>query len=326
MTGLMDALNVLVLADPAAPYLGALSQIAPPVSISTGQELEFARAAAPTADVIFTANFQAEPFSSIFPLARCVRWVHSLSAGVENILTPEFVSSSVPLTNAQGVFKDSLAEFAIAGMLFFAKDLRRMLRNQEAGRWEQFNVGMLRGATLGVVGYGGIGREAGALAHALGMRVLALRRRPALSQEDATLDAGYAPDRLREMLALCDYVLAAAPLTPQTQGMLGRPEFAAMKPSAVFLNVGRGPVVVEAALIEALETGRIRGAALDVFEREPLPEGHAFYRLPNVLLSPHCADRTVGWIELAVAAFLENFERFRAGQPLKNIVDKKAGY
>ena len=128
------------------------------------------------------------------------------------------------------------------------------------------------------------------------------------------------------MLAECDFVLCAAPLTPQTRGLIGEAELKAMKKTAVIINIGRGPVIVESALIQALQEGWIRGAALDVFDVEPLPEGHPFYSLENVLLSPHCADHTPTWTEEAMEFFLENFERFRAGEPLLNITDKKNGY
>jgi len=158
------------------------------------------------------------------------------------------------------------------------------------------------------------------------MRVLAVRRRPALSQSDSNLVATYAPDRLRDMLSECDFVLVSAALTPETRGLIGAPELACMKPEAVIVNVGRGPIIVEAALTEALEKKQIRGAALDVFDREPLPPEHPFYKMENVLLSPHCADRIPGWIELAVETFIDNFRRFTKGEPLLNLVDKKAGY
>jgi phosphoglycerate dehydrogenase-like enzyme len=211
-------------------------------------------------------------------------------------------------------------------MLFFAKDLRRMLRNQEAGKWAPFDIEMLEGRTLGIVGYGEIGRATAELAHAFGMRVMAIRRRASLSTDDPNLDAVYPPEQLEDMLAAADYVVVAAPNTPETRGMIGEPELNYMKSSAVIINVGRGPVIVETALVQALENKRIRGAALDVFDHEPLPDGHPFYSCDNVLLSPHCADHTVGWVEMAVDLFIENFKLFEAGQPLKNIVDKKAGY
>ena len=322
----MASINLLVISNPAAPHLRVLDKIPQPVNMRVGQDLEFVKEEAPKAEVILCANFKPEPFRTIFPLAKRLAWVHSSSAGVENLLFPEFTASPVKFTNGRGVFKDSLAEFAIAAMLFFVKDLRRMVRNQEAGRWEQFDTRMLSGQTLGVVGYGEIGRATAQLARCLGMRVLAVRRQPERSQADPNVDAVYSPGRLREMLGRCDFVLVAAPHTPETRGLMGDAELRAMKPHAVIINVGRGPVIVESALIEALEKSRIGGAALDVFDHEPLPVGHPFYHLPNVLLSPHCADHTPGWIEMAMETFVENFERYRNGQELKNIVDKKAGY
>jgi phosphoglycerate dehydrogenase-like enzyme len=252
--------------------------------------------------------------------------VHSMWAGVEKILFPELIESPAVLTNGRGVFKDGLAEFAIASILFFAKDLRRLVRNQEAGRWEQFDVQEIRKQVLGIVGYGEIGRETARLARSLGMQIHAVRRRVADSAADAYVDRLFPLSALQEMLAGSDYVLVATPLTPQTRGMIGAAELAAMKPSGVIINVGRGPVIAEPALIAALEHGRIKGAALDVFDIEPLPAGHPFYRLPNVLLSPHSADHTVGWSNLAMEKFIDNFIRFRDGRELDNIVDKKAGY
>ena len=259
-------------------------------------------------------------------MAPRVRWVHSRSAGLDGVLFPELAHSSAVLTNGRGVFSQSLGEFAIGAALFFAKDFRRMVLSQRAGLWDQFDIEEIAGRTLGIVGYGDIGRAIAWRAKAMGMKVAAVRRRPELATGDANVDEVFPPDRRLEMLARCDYVACAAPLTPETRGMVGRAEFAAMKPSAVLINVGRGPVVDEAALIEALQGRRIRGAALDVFEREPLPEGHPFYRLENVLLSPHCADHTADWLEQAMRFFLLNFERYRTGQPLVNIVDKSLGY
>src|SRR4029077_5632175 len=127
-------------------------------------------------------------------------------------------------------------------------------------------------------------------------------------------------------LGRCDYVVAAAPLTPDTRGLIGEAEFAAMKPNAVVINVGRGPVIDEEAMVRALSKGRIKGAALDVFDHEPLPEGHPFYRLENVLLSPHCADHTPDWLDRAMQFFIAQFERLQKGEPLMNVVDKKLGY
>jgi phosphoglycerate dehydrogenase-like enzyme len=159
------------------------------------------------------------------------------------------------------------------------------------------------------------------------MRVLAVKRHgPPLYNVDPLVDRIYAPERLAEMLPQCDYVVCAAPLTPETKGLIGAAAFGCMKPEAVIVNVGRGPVIDEAAMVEALSTGRIKGAALDVFDREPLPEGHPLYSLPNVLLSPHCADHTPDWLDRAMQFFLDQFESFRKLEPLRNVVDKKLGY
>jgi phosphoglycerate dehydrogenase-like enzyme len=319
-------IKLLVLSNPAADHLRLLDRLPGPVDILAGNDAEFATAHAASAEVILVGPSEGDLLRMIFPLAQNVRWVHSLSAGVEKIMFPELVESPVPLTNGKGVFTGALAEFAIASMLFFAKGLRQLVRNQQAGQWKQFDIELLRGQVLGVVGYGDIGREASNLARAFGMKVVAVRRRAALSNQDPNLERTYPPEGLREMLASCDYVLVTTPLTPQTRGMIGEAELGAMKTSAVIINLGRGPVIVESALVSALTAKRIRGAALDVFDEEPLPEGHPFYSLENVLLSPHSADHTVGWASLAMEVFIENFERFRAGQPLLNLVDKKTGY
>jgi phosphoglycerate dehydrogenase-like enzyme len=321
----MDPITLLVISSPHYPFLRYLDRLPQPVTVLTGNDLEFLKQHAPSADVILNGFHDGSSLRAILPLAERVKWIHALSAGVEKVLSPELVSSPVPLTNGKGVFGPALAEFAISAMLFFAKDLRRLIRQQQAARWEQFDVAFLRDQTLGIVGYGGIGRETARLAHALGMNVMAVRR-SSTSEDDPILTRSFTRDRLTAMLGDCDYVVAAAPLTPETQGMIGPNEFHFMKNNAVFINVGRGAVVVESALISALNQSTIRGAALDVFETEPLPADHPFYRMENVLLSPHSADHTTGWMELAVKQFVENFERFRNGQPLEFMVDKAAGY
>lgn len=323
----MEPIHLLVLGDPADAHIQSLVQLPAPFQVKAGLDEAVIRSAAPGADVILSAVFSGEPFKTAWPLAQRVKWVHTLSAGVEHLLTPEFTASPVPLTNARGVYKRSLAEFAILGILYFAKDIPRMLRNQAAGRWEQFEVTEAHTGVAGIVGYGEIGRASARLCKAVGMRVLANRRRAALSEEpDGIADAVYGPERLKEMLALCDYVIVAAPGTPATRGMLGAAELSAMKAGSVIINVGRGTVIQEAALIEALRTGHLRGAALDVFEREPLPSGHPFFSMSNVLVSPHCADRTSDWLHQSVSLFLRNLDHFRDGRPLENLVDKHAAY
>ena len=224
------------------------------------------------------------------------------------------------------MFSQSLGEFVLAAVLYFAKDIARMRRNQKAARWQPFDLMEISRQTMGIVGYGDIGKACASRAKAMGMKVLALRRRPELSTGDPHVDKVYSWDQLQEMIAESDYVVAAAPLTPETKSMISDAQFGAMKPTAVIINVGRGPVIDEPAMIRALESGRIKGAGLDVTSVEPLPPESPLYRLDNVLLSPHCADHTTDWFDDAMLFFVRQFERFRAGQPLENVVDKTRGY
>lgn len=288
--------------------------------------LDSLRAAAPHADVLLNAMLEADLLRAIFPLAKRVRWVHSLSTGVENLLSEAIVRSPVPMTNARGVFRRPLAEFVIAACLFFAKDLRRLVRNQEAGLWAQFDIEEIHGRVMGIAGYGEIGRATAEKAHALGMRIVALRRRPHLSKDDRLLEAVFPPERLRDMLAASDYVVLAMPDTPATRGLIAAAELRAMKPNAVLINVGRGTLIDESALTRALTEKWIRGAALDVFQQEPLPSPHPYYDLQNLLLSPHAADHTADWLDLAMQRFVENLNRFLRDEPLEAVVDKHAGY
>jgi len=321
----MDDNTVLVLADPTEPQLTMLADLPEKTGIAVGKSLEAFERAAPDADVIFNWSGTRALLHDVFRITPKVRWVHSRSAGLDSLLFPELVESPVPLTNGSGVFSLSLGEFALAAILYFAKDFRRMIRNQMAGRWEQFDVTEISGQTVGIVGYGDIGRAVATRVRAMGMSVFAVKRHSPIAA-DPLVDQTYSPDQRVEMIRRCDYIVMAAPLTPETRGMFGEAEFAAMKPTAVVINVGRGPVIDEDAMLKALTGGRIKGAGLDVFNHEPLPDGHPFYRMENVLLSPHCADHTVDWLDQAMRFFLENFERFRKGEPLRNVVDKRLGY
>jgi phosphoglycerate dehydrogenase-like enzyme len=322
----MDNITILVLSDPTDRELAMLEALPDSTSIAVGNNAAAFENLAPEATVIFNWSGGRQLMQQVWKMAPRVEWVHSRAAGLDSLLFPELVDSPVPLTNGRGVFSQSLGEFVIGAALFFAKDFRRMMRNQAAGIWEQFDVEEVRGQTMGIVGYGDIGRACAKRAHAMGMKVLALRRRPELSEDDNFVERVYPLDRMLEMMPECDYVVAAAPLTPATRALIGEAAINAMKKTAVVMNVGRGPVVEEKALIRALESGRIRGAALDVFEHEPLADGHPFYKLENLLLSPHCADHTLDWLQQAMQFFIDQFARYAAGEPLRNVVDKRAGY
>jgi phosphoglycerate dehydrogenase-like enzyme len=321
---LMRDETVLVLADPDEPQLAILAKKLGDLRIVTGNSAEAFAVVAADASVLCNWSGSLELFRKVFAMCPNLRWVHSRSVGLERTLFPELSASSVPLTNGSGVFSPSLGEFTLGAILYFAKDFRRLVRNQMAGTWDVFDVTMAEGKTVGIVGYGDIGRAIAIRVRPLGMKVLALKRNTA--QVDPMVDHVFGPEQRGQMISRSDYIVVAAPLTAETRGMIGEAEFAAMKPTAVVINVGRGPIIDERALVGALSERRIKGAALDVFDHEPLPPGHPFFKLENVLLSPHCADHTLDWLDNAMEFFIEQFERYSKGQPLLNVVDKKLGY
>src|SRR5215831_4433604 len=300
----MRNLTVLVMSDPTDRELGMLEQLPGSTNLAVGDNPEAFERLAPEAQVLFNWSGGRKLVEKVWPMAPRLEWVHSRAAGLDGLLFPALVESHVPVTNGRGVFSRALGEFAVGAALYFAKDFRRMARNQEAGRWDQFDVEEIYGRTMGIVGYGDIGRACSSRAHAMGMKVLGLRRRPELSDGDPFIDRVYGFDKLHEMLAQCDYVVCAAPLTAETRHMINDAALKAMKKSGVIMNIGRGPVIDEAALIRALEAGTIRGAALDVFEAEPLSDDSPLYKLQNVLLSPHCSDHTADWLPQAMQFFV----------------------
>jgi len=321
---LMSGINLFVLANPTASFLKVLDGLPGGTNILVGREMELFERAAPEADVIINCNQPMELFQKLFNMCPKVRWVHSLSAGVESSMFPELIASPVPLTNGRGMFSRSLSEFVMGSALFFSKDMRRLVNQQDQGVWQQFDSEELAGKTMGIIGYGSIGSTTAKLAKAFGMRVLAIRRKTSVS--DGLVDQMFAPESLNTLMSESDYVVVSLPNTPGTKGFVSKEAIAAMKSTAVIINVGRGAAIDEPALIAALQGGKIRGASLDVFVQEPLPAGHAFFSMPNVLLSPHSADHVPGWIEGAMQFFVDNFKRFADGKPLENVVDKTAGY
>jgi phosphoglycerate dehydrogenase-like enzyme len=322
--------NILVLSPPDHYALRNLDAIKDAANIfvtnDEKESTEFAR----TAEIVLSSGLTGKSvnFPDVFAAAPQLQWIHSLSAGVERLMFPALIESPVPLTNARGVFKRSLAEFAVLGILYFTKRVRRLVDNQRAAQWDNFSTEFINNKVMGIVGYGEIGRECALLAKPLGVKIHAVRRNPERSAGDALLDCIYPADKMHEMLSAIDVLLAAAPLTPETHHLIGDAAFRAMKPSAIVMNVGRGPVIDEAALIRALQAKQIAGAALDVFEEEPLPAASPLWSMDNVLISPHCTDRTENpdWLDLSMQCFIDNFRRFTKGQPLENVVDKKAGY
>jgi phosphoglycerate dehydrogenase-like enzyme len=269
-------------------------------------------------------------------------WIQLHSAGLDHLLDSPLMKSDVILTTASGIHATPIAEYVLASMLAHRWRVPHWTRCQResewpSGRWDLYARPELRGSTLGILGYGSIGREVGRLAHAFGLRVLALSRSGRQREEGYTVEgtgdpqgdvpeAFYTPDRLHEMLARCDYVVVATPLTPETRGLIDEAALRAIKPNAYLVNIARGEIVDEAALIRALQEGWIAGAGLDVFAREPLPADSPLWALEDALISPHVAGFTPRYDERAAALFAQNLARFLAGEPLLNLVDKSKSY
>jgi len=262
-----------------------------------------------------------------------LKWVQLHTAGVDHLLDHSLMRSDILLTTASGIHATPIAEYVFASILAFSRRVPQMLYYQKRrewpqGRWNLFARPELRDRTLGIIGYGSIGREMGRIARCFGMRVVATKR--SVSQvrdvgytvqgtgdrEGALLDEAFPPERLSEMLSLCDYVVVTVPLTPETRKLIGEAELRAMKPSAYLVNISRGGTVDEAALLRALREGWIAGAGLDV----PL------YDLENVILSPHVSGFTLRYDERTSDLFAENLRRYLTGEPLLNLVDKERGY
>lgn len=315
--------SVVVIGDPREPLLQSLASCDDASFVVANTESEIA-AIAPAADAILAWWTTRELLDYALARAPRARWVHSIATGIDRLASPTLAAHPSVLTNTRDVFSPALAEFAVLGMLFFAKDLPRLQRAREAKRWDPFEMETLHGKILGLVGFGSIGRATAHLAAALGMEIHVHRRHPGRESGDARIDE-IVHDR-SDLFARADYVVLAAPLTAETHHMVGTAELAVMKASAVLINVGRGALVDEAALVDALQRRALRGAALDVFETEPLAPSHPFFAMDHVLLSPHCADRTATWQREALDLFLDNLRRFRAGQPLRHPVDKTLGY
>jgi glyoxylate/hydroxypyruvate reductase len=257
-----------------------------------------------------------------------LRWIQFSSSGIGGLVEQMGLThSSIIVTNAAGVHATPLAEFVLFAMLYFAKQMPRVLADQRRHHWERFAVTNVRGATLGLVGLGAVGREIARLARAAGARVVATKRSAGLGGTDIPdVEVVYSTDRLRELLAESDYLTLTLPHTRRTAGLIGKAELAAMKPGAVLINISRGTIVDEPALIEALRSGHLGGAALDVFAVEPLPAESPLWDLPNVLVTPHTMSTAIGENELAVALFCDNLRRFLAGESLRNVFDRSRDY
>lgn len=268
-------------------------------------------------------------------LAPHLRWLQYPGAGVDGLrdsglLDPQ---SEVVVTTAAGIHAITISEYVFGSMLMFNWNWPQMVRLQDSHLWARstgwYGLGgrELAGQTLGIVGMGKIGRRIAQLGRAFGMRVLGIRRSfTGESASDPDLDQGYPPERLHELLGQSDYVVLAVPLTTETERLIGEAELKAMKPNTYLVNIARGRVIDEQALIQALRDGWIGGAGLDVAEVEPLPSNSPLYGMPNVILTPHIAGVSVHYERRLAELFAENLRHYRAGEPLLNRFDPARGY
>jgi phosphoglycerate dehydrogenase-like enzyme len=280
------------------------------------------------AEVLFTSTVIP---SDIVGRAPRLRWVQLTAAGVEEMLDSELARSGVILTTASGIHAVPIGEYVMGTMLAFAKGLPEAMRAQAERTWRSYLAEELHGKTVGILGLGAIGGYVAKLAKADGMRVLAIRRsarRRAAGREAGALDVDelLPPSDLPHLLSQADYVVIAVPLTPESRGLIGERELRTMRRTARIINISRGAVIDEAALVRALKEGWIAGAALDVFQEEPLPPDSELWGMDNVILTPHISGGTPVYMERAVALFCDNLRRYLAGEPLRNAVDLKRGY
>jgi phosphoglycerate dehydrogenase-like enzyme len=276
------------------------------------------------ASVLLLWDFFSKAVRDVWPHADQLEWIHITAAGVDTLLFDELRDSDVVVTNARGVFDRPLAEYVLGAVIAYAKDSQTSFDLQQRHEWRHRETRSITGATALVVGTGGIGREIAKLLRAAGLVVRGAGRRVVADDSDfgEIVDSA----NLADEVGWCDHLILAAPLTPATHGLVGAKVLAAMKPDAHLVNIARGPMVDEAALLDALTNRRIGGATLDVFDTEPLPPENPLWDAPNVTVTAHMSADVVGWRDALAAQFAANVRRWLAGEPLLNVVNKQLGY
>ncbi|MGO1750318.1 MAG: D-2-hydroxyacid dehydrogenase [Marinobacter sp.] len=317
---------------PVVTVLTAPGEQEPPGmdSLRTHAEVRFAsdeatlRSTLPGTDVMMVTDFRTEALEAAWGCADKLKWIHATSAGVDALMFPALTKGNVVVTNARGIFDRTIAEYVLCTILMFAKDFPGSIRLQMKHQWKHRDTERAEGKRVLVVGAGSIGRQIGRLVGAAGLKPHGIAR--TARTDDPDFVAVHGNDDLYEQLGQADYVVIAAPLTPQTEGLFNEKAFKAMKNTARLINIGRGPIVKTNDLIAALESGEIAGAGLDVFEEEPLREGHPLWDMENVTMTAHMAGDFVGWKRALTDQFLENFDRWNNDGELFNLVNKELGY
>jgi phosphoglycerate dehydrogenase-like enzyme len=307
--------TVIVVVPPErdAPPIDRLRDKADFVVVRTADEL---RAAQPGVEILFLNDFRTELLRAVGP--GDLKWIHTSSIGVDALLTDAIIESDLVVSTSRNVCERPIAEWVLAALLLFAKDLRRTLEYQRAARWVHRETESLLGRRVLLLGPGPVGRETARLLRAAGMVVDVVGRRARVDPELGTVQT---IDDLDQLLPAADDVVLALPLTEATRGIIDARRLALMQPGARLVNVGRGAVVVEEALLASARDGHLGAAALDVFEQEPLPSDHPFWAMDNVLVSPHMSGDLIGWRDRVVDRFAANLSRWTVGDPLVDVVD-----
>jgi phosphoglycerate dehydrogenase-like enzyme len=319
-------------AESKRPVVAALYREALPPRLAEIEELAEVRLtkadglaeAMDGADVLYQWHSFSPALKENWGAASSLQWVHVSAAGVSQLLFDELIQSNITYTNSRGVLSRAIAEFALGFVLDMAKDSHGSFRLQQQQRWQHRTTRKIQGQRALVVGTGSIGREIAWLFRAVGMEVDGAGR--TARSGDADFGQIHASGDLAGTVHDYDYVVLAAPLTTETRGLAGAEVLAAMKPSARLINVGRGELVDTRALVAALSSGSIAGAALDVVHPEPLPEGHALWAMDNVIITPHMSGDTEDYVDDLGKLFVDNLKRFCNGAPLENVVDKALGF
>ncbi len=316
----MPKLNILIVNNLADRHMKAIQSAAPNCNVIT---CDFEQAPQHIRDMDILVTWGSMDIRPLYLDAPKLTWIHSLSAGVEGLIFSEIKNANTILTNSRGIHGIPVSEHVFAMMLAFTRGLDVFIRQQAKHQWKRTTVDEIHGKTIGIVGLGSIGREIAKKAKGMGMQVVASKQ---TMTTELFVDELYPPENLHELLSLSDFVVTALPLLEETKHLFTIKEFSAMKPSAYLINIARGGIIKQDDLVAALEQGLIKGACLDVFDEEPLPESSPLWDMQNVIITPHIAALSPSYLDRAIKLFADNLSRFQQNKEMLNIIDKAKGY
>jgi len=317
----MDSkLKILVINSLSERQIAMIESVDPCIEVST---CDFGEISHHIADADVLVPWGWMDISPYFDAASKLRWIQTLSAGVEKIIFPALINSDVLLTSARGIHGIPVSEHVLAMLLSFTRGLHLNLRSQVHKKWQRFPSDEAHEKTVGIIGLGSVGRIIAKKCKALNMRVIAVKQH---MSEELFVDLLLSPDELDHLLSSSDYVVLSVPLTPATYHLINAERLQKMKQHAFLINISRGQVIDERALLDALRAGKIAGAGLDVFDTEPLPADHPLWNFDNVIITPHCAALSPYYLDRAIALIADNVARYLRGREMLNVIDKQKGY